>query len=198
MVRIFTFSGPRGVGKSRVIDGLSGEYNIKPIVPYTTREPRSGEIEGRDYNFVTPEEFKAIRDGVGMFDVLTVSGKSYGTPLKAFLEAATPEESEHGTLRAVNLAAGSALQLREELGASAVRSIFLLPCNFLHIEQQLRESGLGETSIRDRRAAEPTDLTMLPMFDRIFVNSYGEVGRTVEEVAKYISTVSVLPLVRKI
>ena len=74
MGKIFTFSGPRGVGKTSVMEGLRDRYGIRPIVPYTTREPRTGEVDGRDYHYVTDYEFDAIRRTQGMFDVLSLRG----------------------------------------------------------------------------------------------------------------------------
>lgn len=61
MGKIFTFSGPRGEGKTTIMDDLGEHCGVMPIVPYTTRDPRPNEVEGRDYHFVTDYEFDAIR-----------------------------------------------------------------------------------------------------------------------------------------
>jgi guanylate kinase len=80
MGKIFTFSGSRGVGKTTIMDDLAEKCGVKPIVPYTTRDPRPNEVEGRDYHFVKDYEFDAIRRTRGMFDVLTLRDRKYGTP----------------------------------------------------------------------------------------------------------------------
>lgn len=60
-------SGPSGVGKDKVVNGIKqkiGEEKVKVIVTYTSRQPRGNETDGVDYNFVTREEFeRMIKDG---------------------------------------------------------------------------------------------------------------------------------------
>lgn len=187
MGKIFTFSGPRGVGKTTIMDKLRDQCGVQPIVPYTTRDPRVNEVEGRDYHFVTEYEFDAIRRTRGMFDVLTLGRNKYGTPLEEFDRAVGgPNETIEHT-RTINLAASSALELRKEIGESAIKSIFVLPECWADIEQQMRDKGIPEEQIRERRAAEPTDLTMLPEFDRIIVNGYGDHDSAFRNAAGYIS-----------
>lgn len=174
MGKIFTFSGPRGVGKTTLMEDLRDEVGVQPIVPYTTRDPRSNEVEGQDYHYVTDYEFDAIRRTRGMFDVLTLRGKKYGTPMEEFDKTIGGPNGALEYTRSINLAASSALELRREIGNSAVHSIFVLPESWNDIEQQMRDRGISEREILERRSAEPTDLTMLPEFDRIIVNRYGE------------------------
>ena len=194
MGRIFTFSGPRGVGKTTLMDGLRDHFGIRPIVPYTTREPRPNEVEGRDYHFVTDYEFDAIRRTRGMFDVLALNGRKYGTPLEEFdkVVASPSDLPEH--IRTINLAAASALELRKQIGSSVVKSVFVLPESWNDIEQQMRDRGLTEEQILERRAAEPTDLTMLPDFDHIIVNGYGNPESTFANAARFITRVSEVQL----
>lgn len=190
MGKIFTFSGPRGVGKTSIMEDLSDEYGIKPIVPYTTRDPRPNEVEGRDYHYVTNYEFDAIRRTRGMFDVLTLRGRKYGTPLEEFDEViGGPNETVEYT-RTINLAASSALELKSEIGEKAVKSLFVLPECWSDIEQQMRDKGISEQQILERRAAEPTELTTLPDFDRIIVNSYGNRETASRNVARYIISIA--------
>ncbi len=186
MAKIITVSGPRGVGKSALIDGLRDSYGIRPIVPYTTREPRPHEVDGRDYNFIGNREFDTIRRTVGMFDVLTLGENKYGTPIREFDNVIAAPNDSIDRIRTINLAAGSAIELRREMGEQAVGSVFVLPRSWTDIEQQMRDGGLSEEAIMTRRASEPTDLTMLPAFDHIVVNEYGRQEETCTNVAGYI------------
>lgn len=186
MAKIITISGPRGVGKSAIVDGLRDKHSIRPIVPYTTREPRQHEIDGRDYNFIGSREFDTIRRTVGMFDVLTLGDNKYGTPIKEFDDVIAAPDDSVDHIRTINLAAGSAIELRREMGASVVGSVFVLPRSWTDIEQQMRDGGLSEEVIMARRASEPTDLTMLPAFNHIVVNEYGRQDETCRNVAEYI------------
>jgi guanylate kinase len=194
MGKIFTFSGPRGVGKTSIMDDLNDHCGIRPIVPYTTRDPRPNEVEGRDYHYVTDYEFDAIRRTRGMFDVLTLRGRKYGTPLEEFDRVIGGPNSTLEYTRTINLAAASAIELRKEIGEAAVKSIFILPECWNDIEQQMRDKGIPEEQILERRASEPTDLTMLPEFDRIVVNGYNKREEAFRNVAGYIARISGIAL----
>ena len=83
---LFIISAPSGTGKTslckEVIRNLS---NLTSSVSYTTRKPRSGEMDGRDYFFVSPEKFQQMLDQ-GLFREWTeIYGNRYGTS-KAFIE----------------------------------------------------------------------------------------------------------------
>lgn len=186
MGKIFTFSGPRGVGKTTLMEDLRDKVGVQPIVPYTTRDPRPNEIEGQDYHYVTDYEFDAIRRTRGMFDVLTLRGKKYGTPMEEFDRVIGGPNGTLEYTRSINLAAASALELRREVGSSAVRSIFVLPECWNDIEQQMRDKGISEREILERRSAEPTDLTMLPEFDHIVINRYRERETALKNVANFV------------
>lgn len=190
MANIFSLSGPRGVGKSLIMEQLHTQYGIRPIVPYTTRDPRPNEVDGRDYHFVEDSEFDAIRRSVGMFDVLTLKDRKYGTPLEEFEKAAQAADGVVENIRTINLAAGSALELRRQLGIQVVKSIFLLPQCWEDIDTQMREKGIPDNEILARRASEPTDLTMLPDFDRIVINGYRKPDLAIQNIGSYISQVS--------
>lgn len=184
MGNIITISGPRGVGKTTVMHQLHAEHDIAPIVPYTTREKRAGEKDGIDYRFVDNAQFTQIRHARPMFDVLNLKGNQYGTPLRDFEDVLfNPQDTE--TIRSVNLAANSAIQLRRQLGSETIKSVFIIPASWHDIEQQMRDKGISEEEIISRRASEPTDLTLLPEFDRIVVNNYNEMGSTVKNIADY-------------
>ena len=195
MGKIFTFSGPRGVGKTTIMDDLAEKCGVMPIVPYTTRDPRPNEVEGRDYHFVTDYEFDAIRRTRGMFDVLTLRNRKYGTPLEEFDKVVGGPNGTKEFTRTINLAAASAIELRKEIGSSAVKSLFIIPECWNDIEQQMRDKGIPEDQILERRFSEPTDLTMLPEFDRIVVNGYGRREDAFRNVASYISEISGVALI---
>ena len=185
MGNILTISGPRGVGKSHIMHDLNRRFNFAPIVPYTTRNirARQGERNGVDYRFVTHQQFAEIRHTRPMFDVLSVGGNEYGTPLKDFEDVVQGEP--RGVTRTVNLAANSALQLREQLGSDAVRSVFILPASWQDIQRQMRDNGIGEDQIQARCNQEPTDLTLLPAFDQIVINRYQRPDDTVKMIAQF-------------
>jgi guanylate kinase len=195
MGKIFTFSGPRGVGKTTIMDDLRDQYGIMPIVPYATRGMRPGEVDGRDYKFVSPDEFHSIRTtGGGMFDVLTIDDNHYGTPYADFDTVLQSDEPGVKGIRTVNLAATTALRLKAEFNpiysdleaGLAVHSLFILPKNFAHIRKQMQEKGIGNGEIEERLRSEPTDLTLLPEFDALIINGYGRRKEALHEAAQFI------------
>ena len=184
MGRIVTLSGPRGIGKTTVIEKLRDDHGIMPIVPFATRPPRSGERDGIDYHFVSKSEFGELAASTPMFDVLETPSGIYGTPLKV-LEQALDE----GDDRTFNVATHTALQLREQLrarGAGFVRTTLLLPAAWSDIAIQMRQHGVPEDEIAARLAVEPTDLSLIPQFDQVVINRIGQLDRTVTDIVEYL------------
>ncbi|HTL70583.1 MAG TPA: guanylate kinase [Candidatus Eisenbacteria bacterium] len=81
--RLFVISASSGTGKTTLAKKLLEEdKNLVQSVSYTTRQPRHTEIQGKDYIFVTPQEFHAIRKKHGFLEWANVFGRYYGTPKK--------------------------------------------------------------------------------------------------------------------
>ncbi len=79
---VLVISGPSGAGKSVLIERLQADPDL-PItfsVSNTTRAPREGEVDGREYNFITVEEFKQRIDAGAFIEWAQVHGNYYGTP----------------------------------------------------------------------------------------------------------------------
>jgi guanylate kinase len=129
-----------------------------------------------------------------MFDVLTLRDKKYGTPLQEFDRVIGLQNGDVESIATINLAATSAIELRKEIGSAAVHSIFVLPECWDDIERQMRDKGIPESQIQERRAAEPTDLTLLPSFDRIIVNPYGEREKAFRNAAAYVASITGITL----
>ena len=71
--------GESASGKSTVQDILCEKYGFKKLITYTTREPRKGEINGRDYHFVSIERFKELLNSGFFCESATYNGWDYGT-----------------------------------------------------------------------------------------------------------------------
>ena len=87
---LFVLSAPSGAGKTTLRDRLRRTTEFGYSVSCTTRAPRPGEVDGRDYHFVAREEFDRRLAAGGFLEHATVHGASYGTPLepvRASLEA---------------------------------------------------------------------------------------------------------------
>ena len=171
--RLFVISGPSGVGKSTILRGLLETVSgLRFAVSHTTRPRRSGEVDGRDYHFVSDEEF----------DRLAAAG--------AFLEWERVHDHRYGTSRAaldggagdlvIEVDVKGAATLREKV-PSAV-SIFIGPPSFedlrLRLAGRARES---EAEVRRRLRTAEKELPLARDYDHRLVNE--DLGPTVEKVA---------------
>jgi guanylate kinase len=78
--KVFVITGPSGVGKGTLIEQLLGRIpELELSVSATTREPRTGEVDGRDYHFLTPEEFRRRLEAGDFLEHASYSGNYYGT-----------------------------------------------------------------------------------------------------------------------
>jgi guanylate kinase len=113
-------SGPSGVGKStichRLCDMLPAEFSVS----VTTRRPRPGEQNARDYEYVSPEDFLRLRDGDALLEWAEVYGHQYGTP-RGPIDRAIAE----GRITILEIDIKGCVQVRQKLPEAV--TIFLLP-----------------------------------------------------------------------
>jgi guanylate kinase len=172
---LVVISGPSGVGKDTVIKRLLElDPNVKYSVSYTTRPPRSGEVDGVDYRFVNREAFeRRIREGA-LLEYATYDGHLYGTPIAPLDEAR---------------AAGYDIVLKIDVqGAEQVRKrapdalrIFLAPPNMGELlrrrTERHSESPLDQTA---RQLIAKDEMALAPHFDHVVIND--DLERSVQEV----------------
>jgi guanylate kinase len=162
---LFIICAPSGAGKtSLVAELLKIDSGIRLSVSYTTRAPRNGEVNGRDYHFVTPEDFKA-RQAAG-----------------EFLESALVHGNQYGTSRAWiarQRAAGSDILLEIDWqGAAQVRrlipdaiGIFVLPPSFEALVSRLHTRATDAPEvISGRLAAAREEISHVRDFDYVIIN----------------------------
>jgi guanylate kinase len=149
---ILLLSAPSGAGKTTVADGLIATTpNLHRVTTCTTRPPRPGEVPGKDYHFLTPEEFSE-RVAQGEFlEHATVYGKSYGTLKRSVHELL---ESGHDVL--LNIDVQGAERVRQEAQRDAVLSgalvtVFLTPSSLTELETRLRGRGSDAEDVIQRR-----------------------------------------------
>jgi len=148
-------SGPSGSGKTTLCRRLSGENEAHYSISCTTRSPRPGEVNGRDYHFLTPDEFSR-RVAAGEFlEHATVHGNSYGT-----LQSEVLGYLSNGTDVVMDIDVQGAAQVRaceDPAIRAALVDIFVMPAT--EEELHARLSGRGTDSaeviaLRMRNALE--------------------------------------------
>ena len=144
---LLVISGPSGVGKTTVTKQVIEQLNAAFSISMTTRPKTHEDVEGRDYFFVSEEEFKAaIKDGK-MLEWADVFGNLYGTPRDAAIE-----RLNQGELVILEIDVEGAIQVKENM--PEVFSIFILPPSEEELLNRLRGRGREAEEIIMRRFAK--------------------------------------------
>lgn len=174
---LFIVSGPSGAGKTTLIEEVRRQ--LEPIgitlyfsVSHTTRAPRAGEIDGRDYHFVSPQEF-ALMDGRGEFiECAVVHENRYGTS-----KGEVVARLDRGEDVILDIDYQGARQIARDpvLGdKKRSSSIFIFPPSFEHLEKRLRNRGLNsdtEIETRLQKAVDEIDAsTEKEFYDYVIIN----------------------------
>ncbi|WP_227711014.1 guanylate kinase [Novosphingobium ovatum] len=159
-------SSPSGAGKTTIARRLLAEDSeIRPSVSVTTRAPRPGEVEGKDYYFVSRDTFDRMAEDNAFYEWATVFGNSYGTP-----KAQIREGLKEGRDFLFDIDWQGTQQLSQKAGTDVVR-IFVLPPSIQELHRRL--SGRGTDSaevIADRMARAQAEITHWDSYDYVVVN----------------------------
>jgi guanylate kinase len=179
MAKVFVITGPSGVGKGTLIRELLRRVpDLELSVSATTRSPREGEENGRDYHFLTPEEFERRVEEKDFLEFATYSGNRYGT-----LRSEVDRCLEGGRSVVLEIEVQGAQQVRAAKPDSV--QIFIAPPNPAVLRERLIGRGTDSTeAIDERLKVAEQELAVQDDFDHQIVND--EVGRAADELVEVV------------
>ncbi|MBQ2688275.1 MAG: guanylate kinase [Clostridia bacterium] len=178
--KLFVYAGASGVGKGTIMkELLKSDSSIKLSVSATTRSPREGEVHGREYFFVTKEEFKQMINEDGFLEYAQYCDNFYGTP-KAYVDEML--QKGYNVFLEIELqGAQNILKLRPD----AV-SIFILPPSVEELERRLRDRATEtEDAINKRLAQAKVEMNHAKMYKYTVVND--DLNKAVKDVLEIVN-----------
>lgn len=164
---LIILSSPSGAGKSTLARRLMDwDPSLRFSVSATTRPPRPGEVDGRDYHFISPGVFHQMVEQGQMLEHAEVFGNLYGSP-RAPVEAAMRDGRD--TLFDVDWQGGQ--QIRASVLGGHVVSIFVLPPSLPELERRLRSRGQdSDAVIAGRMEKSRAEISHWAEYDYVLIN----------------------------
>ncbi|MFT4571981.1 MAG: guanylate kinase [Hyphomicrobiaceae bacterium] len=164
---LFIVSGPSGAGKTSMSGAALDSFpELELSRSVTTRSPRGGECDGDQYNFISRNEFIALRDCDGLAEWAEVHSNFYGTPREPIERA-----MEQGRDLLLDIDVQGASQIKALYGDAAV-AIFLLPPDRKTLENRLRGRATDDAeTVALRLRAACREIASLGAYDYVIVNN---------------------------
>ena len=163
--KLIVISGPSGAGKSTVVfKAIEGREDVCFSTSVTTRKPRPGEVDGREYFFVDPDRFKEMVENDELLEHAEYVANSYGTP-RAYVE----EKLEAGLNVLLDIEVQGARQVHEKM-PDAVK-IFIIPPSLEELEKRLKGRGTDtERAIEARLIRARQEYQEADFYDYLIIN----------------------------
>jgi guanylate kinase len=162
---LFVMSSPSGAGKTTLSRRLlAADDNIAMSVSVTTRKPRPGEVNGKDYHFITQSEFDAMVEAKALLEWATVFGNSYGTPKQPVEDAL---QAGRDVLFDIDW---QGTQLAQAMPEDLVR-LFILPPTPDSLRTRLISRAQDSSTVIAKRMAEAAhEISHWPEYDYVIIN----------------------------
>lgn len=162
---IFVITAPSGTGKTTLLKALmDADSRLRFSISYTTRPRRPSEVDGKDYFFVSPEEFRRLRDNGALAEWVEQFGYGYGTSREWVLDMV----SQGGDL-VFDLDSRGARALKREFPQGTL--VFILPPSLTELERRLKgRGGLDPEELARRLANGRAELKEAHWYDYLVIN----------------------------
>ena len=169
---VFIVAAPSGAGKSTLVNAvLAEDSNVLLSVSFTTRAPRPGEVNGREYHFVDRATFGAMLERGEFLESAAVHGNHYGTSQKWIADT---RAQGHDIIMEIDWQ--GAQQIRRLFPETV--SLFILPPSLAELERRLRSRGKdSEATIRERMRNAADEISHVAEFDYVIINKDFEEAR---------------------
>lgn len=163
--KLIVISGPSGSGKSTVVNkAIQGRKDMCFSTSVTTRSPRPGEVDGKDYFFIDPQRFQEMVERDELLEHAQYVSHSYGTP-RAFVE----QKLNDGLNVILDIEVQGARQVREKMKDAVL--IFIVPPSLEELRRRLVNRGTDAADVieaRLQRASE--ELKEADLYDYLIIN----------------------------
>ena len=163
---LFIVAAPSGAGKTTLVGRLLAEVaNVQHSISFTTRAPRTGEEDGREYHFIDVQHFLAMRERGELAEWAEVHDNFYGTS-RVWLD----QRMQEGCDMVLEIDWQGAQQMRRQFPEAV--SIFILPPSIAELENRLRRRGADSEDVIARRvAAALGEMRHVGEFDFVIINN---------------------------
>lgn len=163
---LYIISAPSGAGKSSLLRALleGNQDSVQLSVSHTTRAPRPGEVDGRDYHFIDVAGFQAMVQDGAFFEHAQVFDNYYGTSRQSVLD-----QLQAGNDVILEIDWQGARLIREQLPEAV--SIFILPPSRDALQQRLQDRGQDDDAIIARRMRDAiSEMSHFDEYDYLVIN----------------------------
>lgn len=162
---LVVLSGPSGSGKGTLLKRVREQYtNIRFSISATTRRPREGEVDGKNYFFVTTDQFKSMIENDKLVEWVEYCGNYYGTP-REYVE----ESTSQGFDIVLEIEVEGALNIIKRYPDCV--SVFILPPSFEELRRRIEGRGTENPDVIDRRLERAKkELEFVNHYDYVVIN----------------------------
>ncbi|MBE6973067.1 MAG: guanylate kinase [Ruminococcaceae bacterium] len=187
--QLIVLSGPSGVGKSTVIAELMAQRPLYFSVSYTTRQPRTGEQDGVNYNFVSRQEFERMIADNELLEYAEYVNNYYGTSLKVIRE-----KLDSGMDVLLDIEVKGAAKVRQSCPDAIF--IFMIPPSFEELSRRLHARNTdNEDVITGRLEKARQEYKEIPNYDYLVIND--KVSNAVGEIESILTAAECRVMNRK-